>query len=456
MAKDVERDWARANPQPQATATDDVLTLWNYPVGASTLGPDHMAAIRRFTAIDLGLCPAACQTRFHAIGHASTSGSEQGNLALSQARAEQVAACLKRLGAPEVSLTWAGSETPLDSSGTGQGQARNRRVEIGRFRPQPTSRIVPLQPVPPRPADLAGRAGLSATLKLPFETPPIPIRVQGLAVDLRLIGEVELSVTSGNGQLALEAAAAGGRLTPEAKALIVDGLKGVVGVVPAEGGHPASLKIGAQLECLAGEPEFGIQLGRKFVYLEFQVTETPLTQFTIRGVRVSTRFAGKLRLDVGPSEAAALRLAVSPAGAVVGVVAVVAVINGGTALLAQSARAEGLRAMAVLAERDGVAAGVAYEVLGTDALSLVKAQELQWVKLEGGTQSAFRDGMARVNALLVGLGPDGRTQRRQRWSSAYAAGSNALDFPTVQRRVFDALGGLAWKGKPAGLRLEDL
>jgi hypothetical protein len=456
MAKDVERDWARANPRPQATSTDDVLTLWNFPIASSTLGPEHKAAIQRFSAIDLGLSPALCRTQFHAIGHASASGSEQGNLALSAQRAEQVAAFLKTLGAQEVTLTWVGSDTPLDTTGTGLGHARNRRVEIGRFRPDPPSRIVPLQPVPGRPTGAVGSGGVGATVKLPFSTPKIPIRIHGLAVDLSLIGEIELSATTGDGQLAIEAAIEGKKLVPEAKGLIVDGVKGVVGVNPAEGGSPASLKIGAQLECLAGEPEIGVQTGQKFVYIEFQLASTPLTEFSFRGARIATRFAGKLRLDVGPSEAAALRLAVTQTGAVAGVIAAAAVINGGTALLAQSARAEGLRAMEVLAERDGVAAGVAYEVLGTDAQPLMKSQELQWVKLEGGTHAAFRTGMSRVNTLLASLGPDGRVLRRQRWSSAYAAGNHALDFPIVQRRVFDALGGCDWKGRSDATRLEDL
>jgi hypothetical protein len=456
MTRDVERDWARANPQPQSSATEEALTLWNFPIGGSAVAAEHQAAIRRFVAVDLGLSPALCRTEFHAVGHASISGTESGNRALSEQRAEAVAAFLRQLGARQVSTTWAGSETPLDASATGLAHARNRRVEIGRFRPQPPSKVVPLQPVPGEPAAPAASGGYGLTVKRPFETPAIPIRVGGLAVDLRLIGEVELSAQSGEGERAIEAAVQGRQLSPEAKGLIVNGVKGVVGVNPAEGGHPAGLKIGAQLECLAGEPEIGVQAGQKFVYIEFQVAQTPLTAFTFKGVQITTRFTGKLRLDAGPSEATALRLAVTQAGAVAGVVAAAAVINGGTALLAQSARAEGLRAMEVLAERDGVATGVAYEVLGTDALAQVKAQELQWAKLEGRTRAAFQDGMARVNALLVKLGPEGRSQRRQRWDAAYAAGNNAMDFPLVQRRVFDALGGCDWKGSAAGMALEAL
>ena len=456
MAKDVEREWARANPQPRASATEEVLTLWNFPVAGSTLGPEHQDAIRRFVAVDLGLSPALCRTQFHAIGHASRSGSEGGNMALSEQRAEAVAAFLKRLGARQVSATWAGSETPLDDSATGLAHARHRRVELGRFRPEPTSKVVPRQPVPGEPAAPTGSGGWGLAVKRPFETPPIPIRVGGVAVDLRLIGEIELSAQSGGGERAIEAAVQGGKLSPEAKGLIVNGVKGVVGVNPGEDGRPPGLKIGAQLECLAGEPEIGVQAGQKFIYIEFQVAQTPLTEFTFKGVRIATRFAGKVRLEAGPSEATALRLAMTQAGAVAGVIAAAAVINGGTALLAQSARAEGLRAMEVLAERDGVATGVAYEVLGTDALAQVKSQELQWAKLEGGTRTAFRDGMARVNALLVKLGPEGRTQRRQRWDAAYAAGNNAMDFPVVQRRIFDALGGTEWKAGKGGKALEEL
>jgi hypothetical protein len=236
----------------------------------------------------------------------------------------------------------------------------------------------------------------------------------------------------------------------------------VVGLEPAHGGQTAKLKLGVQMEQMGLKPEIGVQDAVKFIYFEFTLKEVELPDITWRGTKASVKFSGKIRLDVGPSEAAAARLAArlapaaAPAAAVVGVVAAAAVINGGTACLAQSARAEGLRKAEQLAARDGIAAGVAYEVLGTEALSLLKDQELQWSKLEGGTRAAFQAGLKRVQTLLKALGPDGRTERRTRWTTTYASGANALDFPVVQRRVFDALGGFEHLDRPAGQALESL
>lgn len=466
MAKDEERDWARANPVPQAAATADALVLWNFPVGGSALAAEHAQAIERFTANDLGLSPAASPTQFHVVGHASASGAERGNLALSEQRAEAVAAWFERRGVPRarVSASWLGSEQPVDTTGTGVGQARNRRVEINRFRAQPASKVVPLRADPARGKPIAaarsgpgGADGVAGTLKGTIDTPPFPIRLRALAVDVRLIGEVELSVLSGRGDTALVGAAQGGRLSPEFETLIVDGLKGKAVVSAGEDGRPPGLQLGAQLENIAGKPELGVQAGTKPVYVEFELKEsTPLDELSIRGVRVAARFSGKVRFEFGPSETTAARLLATPAGAVAGVIATAALINGGTALLAQAAREEGLQAMVFLAERDGVATRVAYEVLGTDALVHVKNQELQWVKLEGDMRRAFRAGMDRVDALLAELGPDGRTERRLRWDAAYAPGLGVQDFPDVQRHVFDALGGCEWKDRTAGTPLEAL
>lgn len=466
MAADTERDWARAHPQPRSQAEGERLTLWNYPVAGAALAPAHAQALDAFSAIELGLAPAACRTEFHVIGHASPSGAEAQNLALSQQRAEGVAAHLRRRGARQVTLTWMGAEAPLDTSGSGLAQARNRRVEVGKFDPAPPSKEVPLRAGPPRSDAVPGRPAQAAdggeglTVKRPFETRRLRVRIRDLALDLRLIGEIELSAQTGEGARVLKGAVEGGKLAPEAEALITDGVCGIVGVQSGEGGQPATLKAGAQLERIAGKPEIGVQAGTQFAYVEFELSEVPLLAFELRGARITARFSGKLRLDIGPSEAAAARLAkwLAPAapaaGAVAGAVAAAVVINGGTALLAQNARAEGLRLMEQLAERDGVATRVAHEVLGTDATPLAREQELQWCKLEGGTRAAFQAGVQQVEQLLRSLGPNGREARRKRWDAAYAAGLNAQDFPKVQRQVLDALGGSDPKAQ--GLPLEQL
>ena len=64
-------------------------------------------------------------------GHTDNTGTPEGNMALSQDRANSVAAYLKSKGVQNVIRSYAhGQEEPLASNATPAGQAKNRRVEI--------------------------------------------------------------------------------------------------------------------------------------------------------------------------------------------------------------------------------------------------------------------------------------------------------------------------------------
>ena len=66
-----------------------------------------------------------------AHGHTDNTGTPDGNMALSQARADSVAAYLKNKGVTNIIRTYAhGQEEPLASNATADGKAKNRRVEI--------------------------------------------------------------------------------------------------------------------------------------------------------------------------------------------------------------------------------------------------------------------------------------------------------------------------------------
>lgn len=461
MARDVERDWAREHPEPMASFTEELLTLWNFPVGVATLGPAHRQAIDRFTAVELGLSAGASSCEFGVNGHASATGTEAGNDRLADARAQEVAAYLALKGARHVTATGSGSTARVDAAATGLAHARNRRVEVFKWLPAPPSKKVPLDLDPPEGDGIPPQAkgdgpDLSDTIEIPVDTPPVPLRFSAVVADVRLQGTLIVTLKSGTGDAGLKAAFKGRGLNAKIEGRVMEGIKGIVSLEPGGGTQPAKLKAGIVLDDLAGAPEVGWQVSAnplKPVYITYTLNEVQLADAEIaEGVKVSVRFKGKVNLDLGPSEALLARMApyAAPTAAVGGVLVAAAVINGGTALLAEAARAEGLRYAELLARRDGAAARVALEVLGTDALPQAKQRELDWSKMEAGTRAAFRAGSKEVNDLLVGLGPKGRDERAKQWTAAYGAGAGVGDYPDVRERVFQALGGYlrAGEGSP--------
>lgn len=67
---------------------------------------------------------------FSVAGHTDSRGSDSYNQALSEARAETVAAVARSVGAVVESVTGYGEGQPAASNETAEGMAQNRRVEV--------------------------------------------------------------------------------------------------------------------------------------------------------------------------------------------------------------------------------------------------------------------------------------------------------------------------------------
>lgn len=67
---------------------------------------------------------------FSVAGHTDSRGSDSYNQALSEARAETVAAVARSVGAVVESVTGYGESQPAASNATAEGMAQNRRVEV--------------------------------------------------------------------------------------------------------------------------------------------------------------------------------------------------------------------------------------------------------------------------------------------------------------------------------------
>ncbi|SFU01194.1 OmpA family protein [Geodermatophilus amargosae] len=147
----IERRWERANPEGRVTWVEPThLVLWNFAVGEATVKGEHRSALLAFLA-DQQL-PIAAGGMVHVVGHASVSGEEAGNLALSRARADAVAMVLLSLANPvrfvpasQLLIAAHGEYGKEETAPTGAALAGDRRVEV-RLQAAP-------RPADPRPAD---------------------------------------------------------------------------------------------------------------------------------------------------------------------------------------------------------------------------------------------------------------------------------------------------------------
>ncbi len=96
--------------------------------GKSSIAADSLDLLDDITNI-LRACPGA---RFEIAGHTDSQGSEGGNLALSQTRADAVVDALLQRGLDTVFMIAKGygESEPIADNGTEEGRARNRRIEF--------------------------------------------------------------------------------------------------------------------------------------------------------------------------------------------------------------------------------------------------------------------------------------------------------------------------------------
>jgi outer membrane protein OmpA-like peptidoglycan-associated protein len=99
-----------------------------FAVGKAALNESARVALARFAGI-VGVYPSM---RFRVEGHTDSTGSDETNRKLSQARATSVRDYLVGQGveSSNISEVGLGPDQPIADNGTSEGRARNRRVEI--------------------------------------------------------------------------------------------------------------------------------------------------------------------------------------------------------------------------------------------------------------------------------------------------------------------------------------
>jgi outer membrane protein OmpA-like peptidoglycan-associated protein len=105
------------------------FTNVRFKTGGSEITNESMTQLKNMVAITKAY-PTA---QFKLGGYTDNTGSAAGNIALSQKRADAVAAMLTKLGANTKSITGAkgyGPEWPMADNATPEGRAQNRRVAV--------------------------------------------------------------------------------------------------------------------------------------------------------------------------------------------------------------------------------------------------------------------------------------------------------------------------------------
>ena len=99
-----------------------------FPSGKSTLTTDAKYVLAKLS----GMLLAMPDTTMAVEGHTDSTGGEEVNRKLSQARAEAVTTFLTEMGVPasRMSAKGFGPDRPVAPNDTPEGRAKNRRVEI--------------------------------------------------------------------------------------------------------------------------------------------------------------------------------------------------------------------------------------------------------------------------------------------------------------------------------------
>jgi hypothetical protein len=472
-----ERDWSREHPVPESTDYGTEISLWNFPIGKTTLSAEHEQALQRFLAIALMAGAAQTKAELRLRGHASDTGDERANESLARARAESVARYLRGLGIPprQITATGAASREPTDRTGDGLALARNRRVDV--------FKLVPSQPVIRPPLDISDPGAdpvpdTTPAFKIPKSLVPssaafeMPLSIDmpkfvspNLIIGGKLEGSLKVKVNDKGGGWGGSMVIKDGKLTPKVELEVNKHVKAKIGIEGGKDGGPPVLKLGFEDKSLPLKPEIGVQASVLFVYLNFTLLEIPLPSLQLDEVTVSMTFTGKAKLEFGPGPALAARLApaVVGAGEVMGGVAVAsgtlavaavvsAAIIGGTIYAVNEAKEGGIAYARLLARRSGIASRVAWEIIGADAEPAFREQRMRWYTTLDGMGPSFDAGVGAVNAILRPL-PD-RATRAAAWKARFAADGNQ-DFTTLHKRVVDEFGGDS-SDPAAGARPESL
>jgi hypothetical protein len=462
-----ETKWAKQNP-PQITLTSEKLTLWNYPVGKSTLSDEFETAIANF--LINGVTDGNTDSYEVSVrGHASSSGEGSfDNDALSQSRADAVGSFIKQLGYSKIDVSAAGASEPADNSGSGLAMARNRRVDITYF--IDSSAAVPIQQQTALPPNLPGSHAVAVTPTKTQSGNTNPFSalddVVKNATSFALAGKLSIPVTKGTlfdwdwtatfdldyeakelkansaDTDAIKALVKGGAVTAKFDQQLSNFVKGKFSFEPAQGGKQGSLKLGAQLS-IPLSPELGFQAKAQFFYLSVDIKKVAIDVFTYNGVKFQIIVKGSIKLEFGPTakflkklarwviteqeasgaaaaagltgEAAAT--AVSFAGLAGGVVITLTILSA-TPWIIEDAKQQGLDLGAKVSTCDGAAAQVALEILGPGAASQFESRKSDF--RTSGALDAFNTGVDLVKKRLADLSLDDKKALVESWKAAYA------------------------------------
>ena len=450
-----EQEWARQYPVPESTVEDILVSLWNFPVARTDLAPEHRAALKQFLAnefMQLTLSRATT-TQLFVRGHASDSGEEPANIALSRERAEKAARFLVSEGFParQVRAEWAGSSEPADPGSSGYAAARNRRVDIVRFAPSEPAPLPPtdIEPPPPPPKQEPGfkiptlPGPSSLTVDIPLDIPLPPIKTAVLIIEGKMGGTLKVKVDDKGGGWGGGAAIKDGKLVAKFEAKIKEDLKAKVSFEPPSRDKSMVLKVGGEFKIGHLDSQIGVQSKLNFLYFEFSFEAFTLPEIELGDVHVSMTLKPTLKIEVGPGPAMIARLA--PLGAAAGEIlasaagplAVAILVNGGTIYAIEYAKEESVRFTQLLARREGVAARVAYEIVGVAAEADFAERRSQWRNTSDRMGPAFDEGVGAVNALIKD--PATRDKKRSEWAQKFAA-DGAQNFTEIRTRVFEAIG----------------
>ena len=449
-----EHEWARQHPVPESTPEDILLSLWNYPIAKADLAMEHRGALKEFLAgefLQLRLSRST-RTELFLRGHASDTGDESANVALSRERAERVRRHLVSEGFParQIAVEWAGSTEPADPGSSGFAAARNRRVDVVRFAPADPERRPPIDIVePPKPAPQgeptfkAPAPELSAaSIERTFSIDILPTRrTPNYTVSGKIDVVLKLKAADGSGGIGGGiATSSGGKLAAKVEAEIADHIKGKFTVEPNPNKPGVQLKLGTELSAVPLKPEIGFQTKETFIYVTFTFAEVQLAEFEAGGVRFTGTMTGKGKIEFAPGPAVLLRV-----GVVASPVIVAGMILGITVYGIEAATEEQMRFARLLAGRQGIASRVAFELIGIGAEGMFKQRQLEWRAGQEGAslEAAFTEGVNAINRLLKT--PDERAAWTTEWRKKYAADGNQ-DFETVRGRVFDDIGRQDPKG----------
>jgi hypothetical protein len=461
----VEQEWARRYPIAEASAQDIVLSLWNYPVAKSDLSTEHRHSLKEFLAaeflqLQLG---RTTTTLLFVTGHASDSGEERSNRAISRARAEKVARFLVSEGYPaaQIRVEAAGSSEPADTGNNGLAASRNRRVEVLRFAPsepapKPPVDTIELPPPPPPPESkptfklpeptMSG-ANIERVISLDFPT----YRSPNVLVSGNLQAILKGKITDKGDGFTAGASFKSGGLSAKVEAEIADHVKAKFGVDAKDNEAGFVFKGGAEFSDVRLKPEIGLQAKETYLYVTVTLVDRPMPDLEVEGLHITGSVTVKGTISFAPGPAMLARMAALAPEIAVGALPVVvaALILAATIAGIEQAKAEGLRFARLIALRDGIATRVAYEIVGNDAEVAFRERRLEWRHTENALETEFVDGANAVNALLRNHEKSGDPGRRDdqtnQWTSKYAQDGNR-DFTTLRKRVFDAVGAYEREG----------